>query len=215
MRYKRGDVRSDGKVFWQYHKAGKKQVWMTPERFKEKQLATAKRMAEYTVKNANQLKQKRKSKYIENREAILEYMKNRYLLKIDSIKKYRQSIKSKRNQQLKSKYKNDPLTNISERIRARIREAIKRNGFTKKSKTLEILGCSWPEFRNHLESQFKDGMSWQNRHLWHIDHIIPISSAKTESELIKLNHYTNLQPLWARENLQKSNKHESRHPKVN
>ena len=49
-------------------------------------------------------------------------------------------------------------------------------------------------------------MNWENRNLWHVDHIIPLSSAKTEEELVKLCHYTNLQPLWAEDNLKKSNK---------
>ena len=58
----------------------------------------------------------------------------------------------------------------------------------------------------HLEKQFAIGMSWENRSEWHIDHIIPLSSAKTEDEVYKLCHYTNLQPLWAEDNLKKSNK---------
>ena len=65
----------------------------------------------------------------------------------------------------------------------------------------------WPEFlKEHLESQFIDGMGWDNRVEWHIDHIIPLSSAKTEDELYRLCHYTNLQPLWAEDNLKKGNK---------
>jgi hypothetical protein len=60
----------------------------------------------------------------------------------------------------------------------------------------------------HLEKQFKDGMSWENHSLfgWHIDHIIPLSSAESDDELKKLCHYTNLQPLWAKENIVKRNK---------
>jgi hypothetical protein len=49
-------------------------------------------------------------------------------------------------------------------------------------------------------------MSWENRSEWHIDHIVPLSSAKSEAEIIFLNHYSNLQPLWAKDNIQKSNK---------
>ena len=60
--------------------------------------------------------------------------------------------------------------------------------------------------KEHLELQFVDGMSWDNRSEWHIDHIIPLSSAKTDEEIYKLCHYTNLQPLWAEDNLKKSNK---------
>jgi hypothetical protein len=71
---------------------------------------------------------------------------------------------------------------------------------------LDIVGCS-PEFlKKHLENQFVSGMSWDNRSEWHIDHIIPLSSAKTKDELYKLSHYTNLQPLRSEDNLRKSNK---------
>jgi predicted nucleic acid-binding Zn ribbon protein len=74
--------------------------------------------------------------------------------------------------------------------------------------TIHILGCDWETLKKHLENQFSEGMSWDNqgRDGWHIDHIIPLSSAKTSDELYKLNHYTNLQPLWAKDNLKKSDK---------
>jgi hypothetical protein len=71
---------------------------------------------------------------------------------------------------------------------------------------MQILGCTIQEFKLHIESQFKDGMSWDNRGEWHIDHIMPLSMAKTEDELVRLNHYKNLRPLWAHENLSKSDK---------
>lgn len=74
-------------------------------------------------------------------------------------------------------------------------------------KTFDIVGCS-PEFlKEYLEKQFTEGMSWELMgHHIHIDHITPLSSASTEEELYKLCHYTNLQPLWAQENLSKGNK---------
>jgi hypothetical protein len=69
-----------------------------------------------------------------------------------------------------------------------------------------MLGCDYDFFKAYIERQFKQGMTWENHGKWHFDHIIPVSSAKNEEELIKLNHYTNFQPLWAEENLSKSNK---------
>jgi hypothetical protein len=79
----------------------------------------------------------------------------------------------------------------------------RNGGFTKKTRTYEILGCSFEEFKSHLESKFELWMNWENRGLyngevnygWDLDHIIPISSAETEEDIIKLNHYTNLRPL--------------------
>jgi hypothetical protein len=101
---------------------------------------------------------------------------------------------------------NDNLFYASSRIRNLVLKSIQRMGYTKRSKTKEILGIDFNGFKNHIESKFSDGMNWDNRHLWHIDHIIPISSAKSEEEVIKLNHYTNLQPLWAEDNYRKGNK---------
>jgi hypothetical protein len=81
-------------------------------------------------------------------------------------------------------------------------------GSKKDRKTFDIIGCTTQFLKEHLENQFVGDMNWNNHGLfgWHIDHIIPLSSAKTEEELYKLCHYSNLQPLWAEDNLKKSNK---------
>ena len=97
----------------------------------------------------------------------------------------------------------DPMFKIIEATRNRIRNSIKHSGNRKNSKTSQILGCSFDEFRTYLESKFEPWMNWNNRgryngtpeYGWDIDHIIPTSSATTEEDIIKLNHYTNLQPL--------------------
>lgn len=83
-----------------------------------------------------------------------------------------------------------------------------KNNVDKKEYTVKYLGCSLEFFKNYLESKFKEGMTWNNYGLygWHIDHIIPLCHAKTEDELYELSHYTNLQPLWASENLSKNGK---------
>ena len=82
----------------------------------------------------------------------------------------------------------------------------KLNKISKKNKTFDIVGCNPIFLKEYIESKFTNGMSWDNRHMWHIDHIIPLSSAKTEEEIYKLCHYTNLQPLWIKENLSKGSK---------
>jgi len=71
-----------------------------------------------------------------------------------------------------------------------------------------MLGCSIDFLKQYISNKFDKNMSWDNYGLygWHIDHIIPLSSAKNKEELEKLCHYSNLQPLWAKDNLQKSNK---------
>lgn len=108
----------------------------------------------------------------------------------------------------KKRFKNDNLYKISFLIRRSIRRALKKSFLIKKSKTEEILGCSFKEFKIHLESQFKPWMNWDNHGLyngefnygWDIDHIIPISYSTSEDEFLKLNHYSNLQPLCSKIN---------------
>ena len=98
------------------------------------------------------------------------------------------------------------LKKINDRLRSNMWSAMKRKGYKKKSRTHEMLGCDYDFFKVYIEKQFKEGMTWENHGKWHFDHIIPVSSARNEEELMKLNHYTNFQPLWAEENLSKSNK---------
>jgi len=102
--------------------------------------------------------------------------------------------------------KNDVLFKFINRLRTLIRISITKQGFNKKSKAHEILGCDYNKVIEHIESKFEKGMTWKNHGEWHIDHIVPISSATTEKDVMSLNHYTNLQPLWAKENLKKYNK---------
>jgi hypothetical protein len=103
----------------------------------------------------------------------------------------------------------DPIYKLSIIVRGRINKFFKLNKINKKNNTFDIVGCSPIFLKEHIENKFTEGMSWDNRGLfgWHIDHIIPLSSAKTKEEIYKLCHYTNLQPLWDEDNLKKSNKY--------
>ena len=93
-------------------------------------------------------------------------------------------------------------------MKRNIRGVLKKNGFSKKSKTLDILGCSYDDFKKHIESLWEPWMNWGNYGLyngelnygWDIDHIIPSSSACSEEDVYKLNHYSNLQPLCSKIN---------------
>ena len=101
---------------------------------------------------------------------------------------------------------------IGKKIRARIKEAIKFYNSNKCFKSEELLGCTILDARKHIESLFKEGMMWENHGHggWHIDHIIPCKSfdlTKPEEQK-KCFHYTNLQPLWAKDNLKKGCRYE-------
>ena len=93
-------------------------------------------------------------------------------------------------------------------LRARVRAAITRSSGAKSRKTMGLIGCSVPQLRKHLEAQFTEGMTWDNHGEWHIDHIKPCASfdlTDAEQQLECFN-YTNLQPLWASDNLSKGAK---------
>ena len=135
-------------------------------------------------------KEYRKKYYQENKENIISNVINYQKLNGSWMKKYN----------------SNPLFKLNHNIRCRIRKFLKIRNFYKKSRTSEIIGCSQSELRIFLEQKFQPEMSWENYGDWHIDHIIPLSSAKTEEEIYELCHYTNLQPLWAQDNLIKSNK---------
>jgi len=105
----------------------------------------------------------------------------------------------------KERRKTDAFYDFKYRLRKNIREAIKRRGYTKKSSVLEIIGCSFEELHAHLKKTFESNYNkpYLEEYEVHIDHIIPICSAKTEEEVIKLNHWTNLQYLTPEDNLKK------------
>jgi hypothetical protein len=154
---------------------------------------------DYRVKNKINETERHKNWVENNKEKVKVY-----------LKKYRdenrEEIRDKRNQYNKIRNENDFIFNLKNRMRIRLYHFLTKNNIIKTNKTFDIVGCS-PEFlKEHLETQFTDGMTWDNRSEWHIDHIIPLSSAKTEDELYKLCHYINLQPLWVEDNLKKSNK---------
>lgn len=106
------------------------------------------------------------------------------------------------------KYESDVLYRLMIVIRSSINYSLRVKKYIKKSRTQEILGCSFEELKLYLESKFEPWMNWDNQGKyngefnfgWDIDHIIPLSSAKTEEEIIKLNHYKNLQPLCSKIN---------------
>jgi len=100
----------------------------------------------------------------------------------------------------------DPLYSLKKSIGSYISKVLKSKNISKSFKSQETLGCSVLELKNHIENLFQPGMNWENRFEWHIDHIIPLDLANDIEEVIILNHYTNLRPMWARENIIKSNK---------
>lgn len=162
-----------------------------------------------------------KANYELNKDQILSQLKEKYHLDAeDSRKRLRERRKANRDQvnERQRKYwrdwwstnKDNPFIKITQSARSRINEAIRNKSTTRSGSTTKLLGCTFEELYNHLESLFKDGMTWENygRDGWHVDHIRPCSSFNlADPEQQKLCfHYTNLQPLWWHENLSKGDK---------
>ena len=109
-----------------------------------------------------------------------------------------------RERQRMRKRRQDPLRKLRSNIGTLIANKLTGQGYTKRSRTFDILGCSYEQFCAHIESQFAEGMTWENRSLWHLDHRVPCALALNEQELLLLNRWDNFQPLWAQENQYKA-----------
>ena len=157
-------------------------------------------------------KEKIKEYYENNKEKKKEYYEDRKEFILEKRKEYYENNKECINKRslnyVKERKKRDPLYKLTRNIGCLITISLKNGGYSKNTKTAKILGCSYEDFKAHLESQFEPWMSWKNHgkynkefnYGWDLDHIIPISSAKNEDEAYRLNHYTNFQPLCSKLN---------------
>jgi hypothetical protein len=104
------------------------------------------------------------------------------------------------------KLKACPVFCLKNRMRVRICQALRSAGAYKSDRTLALIGCTSKQLKKHIESKFLPGMTWSNRRRWHVDHIVPIAAFDilTEEGQRAAFHYTNLQPLWAKDNLKKA-----------
>jgi len=155
----------------------------------------------YRDTNSDHIKTDAKIWREENRDKLRAYFKKRYEENKNDILK-KQYIRTKKRR------KTDPVYRLTLNLRRRLNLAL--SGKNKSSSTIKLLGCTFEHARSHLESQFTDGMNWNNYgvHGWHVDHIIPCASFDlTDPEQQRqCFNYTNLQPLWAEDNLRKSDK---------
>ena len=158
-----------------------------------------KKSLEYYHKNKELLAKKKSIYYKKNKVLYSEYGK-KYRLKNKEI------ITKKKNDYQINKRNNDNLFKLRGNISSLIRVSFKAKGFKKNNKSENILGCSFEEFKIYLESKFESWMNRENKgnpkdsvyelnKTWDIDHIVPLYSAKTIEDVIRLNHYSNLRPL--------------------
>lgn len=181
------------------------------------------------LKKLDAYKAKASKRYVENKEEVLaqcavyraanrekiiarnrEYNARNRQKKLDYQRKYeaenKEAVRNYRKQYVAERMNSDPVFAMSYTVRRRIAFALKKRGFQKNGTTQKMLGCDFSTLVAHLESRFQPGMSWDNRSEWHVDHRKPLASAETIEQLEALCHYTNLQPLWAADNLSKGAK---------
>ena len=158
---------------------------------------TAKQLydSHYRKNNATKKKEVNKQYYQSNKQSIK--LKTKIYTTIN---------RDKLNKRILDKKNSNPLYKLSCDMRNLIKESFKRKGVYKTTKTEQILGCTFATFKSHIESLWEPWMNWENKgnpkdgklepnKTWDIDHIIPLAKASSADEIIKLNHYTNLQPL--------------------
>jgi hypothetical protein len=180
------------------------------------------RIKEYRESNKEKIKERASLYYKSRKDYYKEYQKHYgptyYLANKEAIaaqrkeknKQYRQANKEKARLYMLQKLANNKDYLVRARIANRIYDALKAVKARKNMRTLDYCGCSVAFLMNHLEAQFAPGMSWDNYGEWHIDHIRPCASFTNLGidieEQKQCFHYTNLQPLWAEDNLRKSDK---------
>lgn len=158
---------------------------------------------------------KARTRYLNKRDFLLRQMaeyrsRNWGRIRESKAQWYRREENRLRIQEkFRERYSLDAHFHIASVLRGRIRRAVKSQAAVKAHLSTELLGCSVTEVRNHLQRQFKRGMTWVNFGTkWHIDHIIPCSAfdLREPRQQRQCFHYTNLRPLWARANIRKSNR---------
>jgi hypothetical protein len=214
MHISRGTKRDDGMIFWGF--CGKNpdgspfQYWVTPEVFEENRRKSSERLKnryssmkheyaenqrQYRIKNADAIRERRK----------LYRAKNTAKIKL-AKQKYGAENRDKIAKALAERRARNPIVRLANSMRRSIRRYLDA-GQKGEMSSFEIIGCSKDDLRKHLESNFRRGMTWQNYgSYWHIDHIVPLISAKSPEEVKRLCHWTNLQPLTAFENISKGSK---------
>jgi len=183
----------------EYNKNNPKLEYHKEYREKNKELVSQ-RKKDYYQNNKEKVKEKVRKYSFENREYILQRKReNREKNKDEYNRRWCEYVKNRKD--------NDPLYKLSCNIRTLISQSFKGQFTSKAKKTIEILGCDFETFKEHIETKFTDDMNWNNyASYWQLDHKTPISWAECEEDVYKLNHYTNFQPLFWKENISKGNR---------
>jgi len=191
-----------------YQKHKKEQSKKSLDYYYDNYEKTKKKLRKYKKLHKKELQIKKRDYYQLHKLERIKYSKNYRLLHIKESQEYSKEYTKKHKKEINRYLLIKRKTNINFKLtcylRHRINMALKGN--PKLSTTMKLVGCSIDKLKNHLESKFQPGMSFSNYGKWHIDHIIPCARFDLikASEQRKCFHYTNLQPLWAKDNFRKN-----------
>ena len=164
--------------------------------------------------NADHVKEKAKENYHKNPQAHKARVDKYKASHIDQLKESRHRYKVENRQKCtdyqRLKRQSDPVYRFRSSFTHLMCLYRKKTGYTGGKGTWEMVGCDFETFLAHIQSQFEEGMTMDNYGhrggCWNIDHIVPISAAKSNDDIERLNHYTNLRPMWASDNYKKNKK---------
>ena len=178
----------------QYREENKDKIKQYREENKEK---IKQRDKQWRKENKEKIKQRQKQWRKENKEKIKQLSKQYY-------EENKEKINQRNNQYKKQRRKTDPILRLSFYTRNSIYNSLKRKGYSKNTNTYKILGLEYEDFYKWLNTEASNGLNFDADDV-HVDHVIPVSFAKTEEQVLALNHYSNLQLLTSEENLNKKN----------
>lgn len=193
---------------------------MTPEERKAKKRERDKKYREthkeeikarhkaWRDKNREKLNKQAREKYRENPQAFQErkkkYVESHQEQVKESRKRYNIENRQKRSDYERIKRQTDPIYRFRKSSYNLIYSYARKKGYEGDKGVWEMVGCDFETFLSHIQSQFEEGMTMENyghgKGQWNIDHIIPITAAENDEDIEKLNHYTNLRPMWATDN---------------
>jgi hypothetical protein len=191
------------KSFTSFSKDSKRKDKLNPyckmcvkERYEKNKVEILTKKRLYYSSNKENLLKKFKAYYADNRSEMLTQKAEYYLANKERMQRYNAVYRK-----LRRSY--DVNFKLQCNLRSRLNAALKKN--FKAGSSVTDLGCSIEELKVYLESKFQPGMSWENHGKWHLDHIKPLSSfdLTDEEQLKSAVHFSNLQPLWAKDNLKK------------
>lgn len=195
-----------------YEKKLKENPNYLSEQYHKKKEIDNERCKKWRENNKELVKTLKKKYYEDNKEKVLQRRREYVQQNPDKVKIWFNENREYRNkygiEYKKNRKETDEVYKALTNFRETLRVYFKKRGGTKNKTAEQILGCTWNEFKEHIEKQFTDQMNWSNhgKYGWHLDHIIPISSAKTIEDVYRLNHHSNIQPLWWIDNIKKGNK---------